>query len=59
MMRDRDNLEAERQHIREKSGLDDLLRIDALLLAVAETAVEEAGDGTESLEVVRNARIVK
>ena len=43
-------LEAERQHVGEQPGLDDLVRIDAGLLAMIEAAVEDAGDPAQGLQ---------
>jgi hypothetical protein len=58
-MRERDHLEAERQHIREQPGLDDLRRIDAIILEMREALVEKARSGAEDLQIVGNGGVVE
>ena len=59
MVRRRQDLEAERQHVLEQPGLDDVVRIDVLFLEVREALAQEAFYATQCLQVVGHAQIVK
>jgi hypothetical protein len=59
MMRDRDDLEAEREHVSCKSRLDDFGRIDALLVEMRKALFEEAADSAENLEVICDSCVVE
>src|SRR6185369_3722315 len=59
MMRDRDDLEAERRHVRRQARLDELGRIDALVAEMRQALVEEAADGAENLQVVGDGGVVE
>src|SRR5476651_1570126 len=59
MMYDRHDLETERQHVRCKSRLDDLGRIDALLAEVCETFLQETADCAKNLEVVGDSCVIE
>src|ERR1700759_3615152 len=59
MMRDRDDLKAQRQHIRRKACLDHCGGIDALVLEMLQALVQVAADGAKDLQVVCYGRVVK
>jgi len=46
VLRDGNDLEAERQHVRRQPRLDDRFRIDVVLAEMREAAVEKTADGT-------------
>jgi hypothetical protein len=50
MVRDRDDLEPEIEHVGAHARLHDLLRIDVVVLAVGEPALEEAGHAAQRLK---------
>ena len=59
MVRHGDDLEAERQHVVPQPRLDDALGVDVVVLAVRQTAIEEAGDGAEGLQIGRDCQVVE
>ena len=59
MLGDRDDLEAQRQHVRRDACLDHGFRIDVLFAEINEAALEEAADGAEGLQIVRHAGVVE
>src|ERR1700759_4726396 len=59
MMRDRDDLKAQRQHVGRKPRLDHRGGIDAFLLEMLQALVEVAADGAKDLEVVCYGRVVE
>ena len=58
-MCDRDDLETERLHVMRKARLDDLGRINALLLKMREAFLKKAADGAKNLKVVCDGRVVE
>src|SRR3954454_12157923 len=59
MMRDRDDLKTQRQHIRRKSGLDDFGQINGLLLEMCAAFFKKAADAPEYLEIIGDRRVVE
>src|ERR1700761_8914301 len=59
MMRHRDDLEAQRQHVRSKPRLDHGGGIDALFLEMLEALVQVSADGAKDLEIVCYGGVVK
>ena len=57
MMRQRDDLEAEGQHVGNEPGLDDLVGVDVLLLAMRKALGEKAVDRAERLQERSNGQI--
>src|SRR5581483_5034145 len=58
-MRDRLQLEAERQHVGSEARLDDLVEVDMVGGEVREPLLEEADDGPQGLQVVRDAQVIE
>ena len=53
------DLETKRQHVGEQAGFDDLVGIDAFLLAMREALGEETLDGAQGLQEAADAEIIK
>ena len=59
MLRDGDDLETQRQHVRRQPRLDHRFRVDVLFAKMLQTALEEAADGAEGLKIIRHAGVVE
>ena len=59
MLGNRDDLETQRQHVRRQPCLDQGFRIDILFAEMNQTALKEAADGAEGLQIVRHAGVVE
>jgi hypothetical protein len=59
MVRDRDDLETEGQHVGGELRIDDGVRIDVVRFEVRVTLVEEARDAAQRLQVVGDRDIVE
>src|SRR5260221_9784926 len=58
-MRHGDDLEAERQHVWRKLGLDDLVGVDALFLAMGGALAQYALHGAQCLQVARHGQVIE
>ncbi len=59
MLRDGDDLETQRQHVRRQPRFDQGFRIGILFAEMNKAAFEEAADGAKDLQIVRHGGVVE